>query len=123
MFYWKKDCLLLIYDNFIAKKNKQTNKQKQYYNDNINAYIFFNDHRENDINTVRLKTHDLFGRLVFVFIFVLCFVLFFFIRRMKLKTSLAIRIGRKIVFTRKSSLANLIGCNALECENLEHKLF
>ena len=78
--------------------------------------FFFNDHRENDINTVRLKTHALFGRLVFVFICVLCFVL-------KLKTSLAIRIGRKIVFTRKSSLANLIGCNALECENLEHKLF
>ena len=107
----------------LQKKNKQTNKQKQYYNDNINAYIFFNDHRENDINTVRLKTHALFGRLVFVFICVLCFVLFFFIRRMKLKTSLAIRIGRKIVFTRKSSLANLIGCNALECKNLEHKLF
>ena len=107
----------------LLQKKKQTNKQKQYYNDNINAYIFFNDHRENDINTVRLETHALFGRLVFVFTCGLCFVLFFFIRSMKLKTSLAIRIGRKIVFTRKSSLANLIGCNALECENLEHKLF
>jgi len=57
------------------QKEKQTNKNNTIMII-LMCIFFFNDHRENDINTVRLKTHGLFGRFVFVFISVLCFVFF-----------------------------------------------
>ena len=78
------------------------------------------------MNTVGLKTCALIGRFVIVFVSVLCccffvcFVLFFFLRRIKLKAPFTIWIGRKIVVTGKSSLADLIGYNAFEYKSLEH---
>ena len=60
--------------------------------------------------------------ICYCFCFCCLFVLFFFffLRRIKLKVSFTIWIGRKIVFTGKSSLADLIGYNAFEYESLEH---
>lgn len=59
-----------------------------------------------------------FCSLLLFFLFVL--ICFFFLRRIKLKAPFTIWIGRKIVVTGKSSLADLIGYNAFEYKSLEH---
>ena len=128
-FLMEKDSYLLIYNNFIVKKaNKQTKQKEQYCTDNIKCiwlYIFL-------MTTEEQCKHCRVENLCFdwticycfcfcsLFFFCLFLFVFFFLWRIKLKAPFTIWSGRKLVFTGKSSLDDLIGYNTFGYESLEH---